>query len=340
VPDSITSTHTGSIGNLSAPPPNSNTWRVTTAAATPRGAKSPTDTGVRFGIVEWSLTALTAIIWGSSFLLIAIVIDDMASSVVPLARVVLGAAVLAVMPGARRLLPRHEWPRLIFLGLVFMAVPFLLYPLAEETTSSAVAGMINGALPISTVAVAAILARKVPHLAQVIAVITGTIGILLISYGSVASAGSADRRGVLLLVAAILCYAVGVNLVTPLQRRYGSLPVLLHVMVFATLWTLPSGIEGLAQSNFTWSSVSALVILGTVSTGGSFAVFGVLLRRTGPVRGMIGVFFTPIVATVLGVTLRSEAISVLAVIGMLIVITGAVLTSRPAPPVRPPIPQQ
>jgi drug/metabolite transporter (DMT)-like permease len=311
---------------------------VSSSATAPPAPEGTSDTGVRFGLVEWLLTALTASIWGSSFLLIAIVIDDMSSSVVPLARVALGAAVLAFVPSARRLLPRHEWPRLVFLGLIWMAVPFLLFPLAEETTSSAVAGMINGALPISTVAVAAILARRMPHFGQVVAVVIGTIGILLISYGSVTVAGSADLRGVLLLIGAVVCYAVGVNVVTPLQRRYGSLPVLLHVMVFGILWTLPAGIEGLGQSDITWSAVIAVVVLGTVGTGGAFTLFGVLLRRTGPVRGMVGVFFTPIVATVLGVTIRSEALSLLAVVGMAVVIAGAVLTSRPVPTVRSPIP--
>jgi len=301
----------------------------TASAPVPTGSQ---DTGVRFGVVEWLLTAVTALIWGSSFVLIAIVIDDMSSSVVPLGRVALGAVVLAFVPGARRLIPRHEWPRLIYLALVWMAVPFLLFPLAEETTSSAVAGMINGALPISTVAVAALFARRIPHVTQLLAVLVGTIGILLISYGSISTAGSADLRGVLLLIAAVLCYAVGVNVVTPLQRRYGSLPVLLHVMVFAVLWTLPAGIEGFSRSEFSWSSVIALVVLGAVGTGGAFTLFGVLLKRTGPVRGMIGVFFTPIVATVLGVTLRSEALSVISVAGMLVVIAGAKMTSRPERP--------
>lgn len=297
-----------------------------TSAPIPRGSE---DTGIRFGPVEWLLTALTATIWGSSFLLIAIVIDDMAPSVVPLGRVAFGAIVLAFVPGARRLLPRNEWPRLVFLGLVWMAVPFLLFPLAEETTSSAVAGMINGALPISTVAVAALFARRLPHRTQVLAVLVGTVGIALISYGSINAAGSADLRGVLLLIAAVMCYAVGVTTVTPLQRRYGSLPVLLHVLVFGILWTLPAGLEGLGNSEFTWPGVTALVVLGTVGTGGAFTLFGVLLKRTGPVRGMIGVFFTPIIATVLGVTLRSEALSLISVAGMLVVIAGAKMTSRP-----------
>jgi drug/metabolite transporter (DMT)-like permease len=100
-------------------------------------------------------------------------------------------------------------------------------------------------------------------------------------------------------------------------------------MVFGILWTLPAGLEGLGKSEFTWSAVSALVVLGTVGTGGAFTLFGVLLKRTGPVRGMIGVFFTPIIATVLGVTLRSEALSLISVVGMMVVIAGAKMTSRP-----------
>jgi drug/metabolite transporter (DMT)-like permease len=44
---------------------------------------------------------------------------------------------------------------------------------------------------------------------------------------------------------------------------------------------------------------------------------------------MIGVFFTPIIATVLGVTLRSEALSLISVVGMMVVIAGAKMTSRP-----------
>lgn len=286
------------------------------------------DTGARFGPAEWALTALTACIWGSSFLLIAYVIDDMAPSVVPLGRVAFGALVLACIPSARRLLPRREWPRIVVLGLVWMAIPFLLFPLAEQTTASAVAGMINGALPIATVAVGVFWSRRAPARTQVVAVLVGTAGIALISAGSIGPSGSADLRGVLLLLAAVLCYAVGVNMVTPLQRRYGSLPVLLHVMVAAVLWTLPSGIDGLTNSEVTWRAAAALVVLGTVGTGGAFALFGVLLRRTGPVRGMIGVFFTPIVATVLGIALRSESLAALAIIGMVLVIIGARLTSR------------
>lgn len=284
---------------------------------------------MRFGPVEWLLTLVMASIWGSSFLLMAIAIDDVSSSVVPLARVLFGAIALGLVPAARRRLPRHELPRIVFLGLVWMAGPFLLFPLAIETTGSAVAGMINGSLPVVTVAVTAVFVRRLPTTFRVAAVLVGFSGIALISFGSIRSETGADPRGIALLIGAVLCYAVAVNVSTPMQRRYGTLPVLLHVQIAAVLWTLPAGLDGVADSTFTVSAVAALVVLGALGTGLAFALYGVLLARTGPVRGMIGVFFTPIVATVLGVVIRSEPLEALAVVGMLVVIAGAVMTSRP-----------
>lgn len=272
-----------------------------------------------------------ALIWGSSFWLIAVAIDDVEPGVVPLARVAFGALALAAVPAARRRIPRHELPRLVFLGLVWMAIPFLLFPLAEQTTSSAVAGMINGALPVMTVAVTAIMTRRRPAGFRVLAVLVGFVGIALVSGGSVTGNGGADWRGIGYLLAAITCYAIAVNVATPLQRRYGSLPVILHVLFFAILWTLPAGISAFDPADVTLASASAMLVLGAIGTGLAFAIYGVLLTRTGPVRGMIGTYFTPIVALALGVLLRSEPISAAAILGLGVIIIGAAMTSRPEP---------
>jgi len=74
-----------------------------------------------------------------------------------------------------------------------------------------------------------------------------------------------------------------------------------------------------------------LFVLGFVGTGIAFAMFSVLTYRAGPVRGMIGIFFTPIVGLVLGVTVRHDRFHLIAVVGMILVVLGAILTSRPEP---------
>jgi drug/metabolite transporter (DMT)-like permease len=66
-----------------------------------------------------------------------------------------------------------------------------------------------------------------------------------------------------------------------------------------------------------------------VGTGFAYVVYGMLMVRAGAVRGVIGVFFTPIVATILGLVFLDESVSITAVIGMCVVICGAYLTSRP-----------
>lgn len=287
------------------------------------------DTGARFGPAEWSMSALMALIWGSSFLLIAIAIDDVDPGVVPLARVGFGAMALALIPAARRRLPRHTYPRLVFLGLVWMAIPFLLFPLAEQTTSSAVAGMINGALPVVTVAVTAVFVRAAPSRYRIAAVLVGFLGIALVSAGSLSAGGGADARGIVMLIAAVVCYAVAVNVAAPLQRAHGSLPVILHVQLFAVLWTLPGGLSAFEPADVTIEAVAALVVLGAIGTGMAFALYGLLLARTGPVRGMIGTYFTPVVAVVLGALVRAEPLRPLALVGMVVIIAGAAMTSRP-----------
>jgi drug/metabolite transporter (DMT)-like permease len=282
-----------------------------------------------FGSGEWAMTVGLAAMWGSSFLWIAIAIDHVAAPVVPLFRCAFGAAVLALFPSARRRIERNDWPRFILLALLWMAIPFLLYPIAEKTVSSSITGMINGGLPVVSAVVTAFYVRRKPSLFRMTAVLVGFAGIALISITSVDEGTSADVKGVVLLAIALLCYALAANIGRPMQLKYGALAAMLWMTAIATVMSLPLGIVGLARGGFDIETLGALFMLGAMGTGIAFAFYGVLLARAGTVRGMIGIFFTPIVGTILGVAVRGDELHVLAVVGMAIVIVGAAMVSRP-----------
>ena len=277
------------------------------------------------------MTAAVAAMWGSSFLWIAIAIDHVESSVVPLARCVFGALVLVTFRAARRRLDREDWPRFLVLGALWMAIPFLLYPLAERTVSSSITGMINGGLPLVTAVVTAIWTRRMPTLFRIVAVVIGFTGIAIISIASVDQGTSADVKGIALLAVALLCYAVAANIAQPMYPKYGSLAPMLWMTVIASVLSLPYGLVGLARGGIDLPALGALFMLGAVGTGIAFALYGVLLSRAGTVRGMIGIFFTPIVGTILGVAVRGDKLHAAAILGMLIVLVGAVMVSRPEP---------
>lgn len=275
------------------------------------------------------MTAGVALTWGASFLFIAIAIDHVATGVVPVARLAFGALALACFPAARKRIPGRDLRRVALLGFVAMTVPFYLYPLAEKTVSSSVTGMINGSIPVTTVLAAALLTRTRPSRKRVGAVLIGFVGIALISFGSVGDGKGASVHGVLSLLFATCCYAFTSILSREMQMRHGTLAVLLWQEIFALLFSLPLGLPAFADSEFAWSALLALLVLGALGTGLAYVLYGMLMVRAGAVRGVIGVFFTPVVATVLGVVFRDEKVTVLAVAGMLVVICGAWLTSRP-----------
>jgi drug/metabolite transporter (DMT)-like permease len=210
-----------------------------------------------------------------------------------------------------------------------MAMPFFLFPLAEKTVASSIAGMMNGALPVVVAVITAIWVRKAPSIQRTIAVAVGFIGIALIATPSIREGSSADLKGIIYLCLALLCYAVGLNIARPLQAIYSPATLMLRVVAISTLISSPLGLAAMTDTTFTLNMIGATVTLGALGSGIAFLLFGTLLKRTGPVRAMIPTYFTPIVGTFLGVLFNDEKILMLSIVGMLIVIVGAWLTSRP-----------
>jgi drug/metabolite transporter (DMT)-like permease len=262
-------------------------------------------------------------------LLIKIAIRHFDSSVIPLGRTAFGAAALLLIPSARKRIVKEHWPRLLALGFVWMAFPFLLYPLAEETVSSAITGMMNGGLPVVVTVVTAIWVRSVPSPRRILAVLVGFSGIALIAIPSIREGSTADAKGISLLVMALLSYAVAINLARPLQAIYSPATLMLHVELVALAMSIPFGLWGMSQSTFAWPALGALALLGVLGTGFAFVLFALLTKRTGAVRSMIPTYFTPIVGAILGKVFNNEPLLWISIAGMLIVIVGAWLTSLP-----------
>lgn len=287
-----------------------------------------------FSALDWFLAVFLAVTWGASFFFIATAIKDIDPSVVPLARTLSGGIALAVFPGALDPVPSRHWPRIALLGLIWMAIPFLLFPLAEQSVTSGVAGMINGALPVVMAVVTAIWVRRVPSSRRIAAILLGFIGVSVIALPSVRAISAegetvADVRGVIYLVTAITCYALGANIARPLQSEYSPARLFVRVQFAAALWTLPFAVPGMRESEFSRSAIVSLLVLGVMGTGVAFVAFGNLLKRTGITRAMIPTYFTPIVGLVLGLVFLDEPIATPSIFGMGIVIVSAWMTSHP-----------
>lgn len=295
-------------------------------AVTTAPPRTPTE-GAAFAVADWLLLAGVAITWGSSFVLIEEALETFEPALITLLRIVFGALAVIWFRAARRPIERSDWGAVGLIAVLWMAVPFLLFPIAQQWIASSLAGMINGAVPLVAALVATIASRKLPGRYQSVGLVLGFAGVIAVSWPA-AQGAKATATGALLVLLATACYGVALNVVAPLQRKYGALPVLVRVQAVAIGLTLAPGTIAATHSEFAWSSLIAIVPLGALGTGLAFLAMSTLVGRVGASRGSVTIYFVPVVAIVLGVVVRDESIAIISLIGTALVLLGAYLTSR------------
>ena len=291
---------------------------IQTNAGTHRGA---------FSTADWGLLAIPGIIWGSSFFFIAEGLHAFPPAMITFLRIALGFCALGVLPAARRPVDKVDRPRIALLGLLWMAFPLSMFPIAEQHVSSSLTGMLNGATPLFVAAVATILLRRLPGPAQLAGLAVGFTGVVLIAVPSFGE-GSSELIGVAMIIAAVACYGVAINLAVPLQQTYGSLPVIWRAQAVAMVLTAPFAIPGIDDVHFDWKAWGSVFLLGVLGTGLAFGVASSLAGRVGATRASVTVYITPIVAILLGVLVLGESWAALSLVGSGVVLVGAWLSSR------------
>ncbi len=295
---------------------------LSTSEGTHRGAFTPAD---------WLVFGSIGLIWGSSFVLISIGLEAFEPGLVTWLRVIGGALALSLLPAGRTPIDRADLPRLVAMSLLWVAIPFTLFPLAQQHVASAVAGMLNGGLPVVAAIIGSIMLRRLPTPVHLAGLVLGSAGVAAIAI-SAAGESSSEAIGVVMLLVAVVCYGIAINIAAPLQQRYGSVPVMARMLVFAAVFTTPFGLASVPGSRFAWASFAAVAVLGVVGTGLAFALMGRLVGRVGGTRAAFATYLIPVVALILGTVLRDEVVAAAGVAGIAMVIAGAALASRPDRP--------
>lgn len=272
---------------------------------------------------DWLLLLVPGVIWGASFLFIAEGLQAIGPYGVTFVRILVGFATLACLPAARKPVPHSEWPALAALGVVWMAFPLSMFPFAEQRVSSALTGMLNGANPLFTAIVAAVLAQRAPSRAIAAGLAVGLFGAVLMAWPTIHE-GHSSAVGVLLILAALTSYGIALNLARPLQQRHGALPVIWRALAL----TAPLGLPDLLAAHWTPGPLLSLLALGALGTGMAYVLIAVAAGRMGATRASASTFLIPPVALVLGIVVRGERVALLSVAGGAVCVAGAWLMRR------------
>lgn len=279
--------------------------------------------------LDWLLLVIPGLIWGSSFYFIDIGLDSFAPGLITPMRVLFGCITLSMIPKTRQPVPRKAWPNIVVLSLVWLAIPLTVFPFAEQHVSSSVTGMLNGATPLFVAVVASVIAQRLPPIGQMLGLAIGFCGVVLIALPSIQESSS-STFGVVLILGALVLYGFALNVASPLQQLYGSLPVLLRAEIVAVILLAPLGVYSLIHNDrpFSWGPFAAMIALGVLGTAMAHFAMVTLSGRIGSTRAAGSLYLMPAVSLALGVLVNHETVAPLAVVGSVIAVVGAYVLGR------------
>ena len=263
------------------------------------------------------------------------------------ASVCLAGLLAWLLPRGARLPPKGERKKLW--ALAFVAVPlnqgFFLVGLSLSTAAHA--ALLYSLTPVFVLLLAQALLREVPGVRSAIGTALALAGTLFVLLQRGVDLSGGPLVGDLLLIGAVLAWAVYTTGGRPLVARHGPLPTTAWSLIGGTLLFLPIGLIALAApqaraqvahaSSAAWIGVLYLSVVASVV---SYLLWYWALAWLPAAKVAVFTNLQPLATAVLAHFTLGEQISTSFVAGALVVMTGVVLAqaNRPTPPPTPEAP--
>lgn len=284
--------------------------------------------------LDWLIFLALGFFWGSSYLFIKIGVDNgLQPFTLIMFRLLIGLLLLAAVVGiAREPLPRDPrmYGHLLVMGVINIAIPFSLITYAEQTVDSSLAAVINGAVPLFVIVIAALFLKgETVTINRVAGLVVGFIGVAVLVGLDVTDLGSANTLGELALIGATISYAIGnVYNKAHVHGLRPMIPALFQVFfgllvtgALAFLFEHPLAVVPAPEA------ILAVVWLGLLGSGLAYLSYFRILQHWGATRTSMVAYLLPVVGIALGAVVLNENVTLSTLIGTILVIGGIALVN-------------
>jgi drug/metabolite transporter (DMT)-like permease len=276
------------------------------------------------------------VLWGTTYLAIAVAIDTIPPLLMTASRWLLGGALLTLFLWFRgeKIPPLRAWPALAVLGVLFMGFGNGGVVLAEQSIPSGLASVLVAAIPFWVVAVEWFMPNSPPLTPlRIGGLIVGFSGIVLLLWPDLRfSEGSAFTTGVLWTQIACFGWAIGTSYS---KRRHADE----NVMAAAGLQMLLGGIvilvlalgRGEWNSGFMTPSTVSLSAVAYLVVAGSligFPAYVYAVKHLPVATVSTYAYVNPVIAVLLGWLLRGEPFTPRIVVAGGIVLAGMAMVRK------------
>ncbi len=286
----------------------------------------------KMGVLEWIFLLILSVLWGGSFFLAQVAVQEVPPLTLVLYRVGVAALTLYVylrLSGRKVPAGIRIWIAFFIMGLINNAIPFSLLFWGQTQIASGLASILNATAPIFTVAVAHFTTQDERFdPARVIGVGIGVVGVVVMIGIDFGANRTNPPLAMLACLGAALSYAfafvfgrrfAAMN-VGPARVAFGQLTASTVLMVPCVMVIDPL----VLPADLSISALLAVVTLALFSTALAYILYFRILAAGGATNMSLVTLLVPVSAVLLGSMFLSEQLRPTDFLGMTLISLGLV----------------
>ena len=283
--------------------------------------------------IKWIYLIFLSLIWGSSFILIKYALIGLTPIQVGALRILITAFFLLLVGfNSLKTITKTEWKYIALTAFLGTFFPAFLFSFAITKVDSSFAAILNSFTPFSTLVFGTLFFGFAFQKKQIIGILIGLIGTIMLIYNSESIDFKADYLYVSFILIASVGYAFNVNIIKKYLQNVNALAITTGnfiLLIIPTLMVLYfSGFfKDFSFTPQTKHSMAYVAVLALFGTAIAKTIFNKLVQISSPIFSASVTYLIPIVAVIFGV-LDGEKLGFLQLFSAFVILFGVYLVNR------------
>lgn len=282
---------------------------------------------------NWLIFILLSLIWGSSFILMKLGLQQLSAYQVAALRILsAGLILLPVTVKHIGSIPTKKLSLIFLSGSLGSLIPAFLFCVAEEKIDSALVGTLNSLTPVFVIITGAVFFKNKVRANKITGIIIACTGCIFLLFSKNQVQTNQDFLSLFLIILATIFYGFNVNMVSKnllhipslhiaaIALSLNAIPALL-VLIFTSYFSMPLGNKEFIMAT------GAAIILGIIGTAIATIIFYMLVKRAGGIFASSVTYGIPFVAIAWGIFYK-ESFGWLQVFCLIVILVGVYYTNK------------
>jgi len=229
----------------------------------------------------------------------------------------------------KKTIPFRDHVRIFVIGIVLIPFNQVIFLVGQSRTTASHSSLLFATIPIFIYILAIIFLNEKATIRRTLGILIAAAGVYLILSGGHVQFSGSHLVGDLLVLVAVVAWAVATVMVKPLAVKYGAFRVTGLALLYGSLLYMPYGFYKFLSfklSNLSTAAWISILYLAVIVSVLAYFLWYWVLKYMEASRVAVIQNIQPIIASAVAVPLLNETIGRNFVIGGIIVITGVVLT--------------